>query len=729
MKKKYNVTGMFCAACVSHVDKAVSKIEGVNSVNVNLMSSSMIVNFDENKVNDFDIINAVKKVGFNAFICDSRLVNKEKVNKRKINLIISLILMFVLIYVSMAKMLNFPLFDILKDNMAYNGLVQMVILIPIVIINRFFYIDGFKKLFKGSPNMNTLISVASLAAVIYGIYAIIDCFINDGASHNDLYIESAGTIVTLVSLGKYIEFRSKGKTTEAINELVNLLPSKAIRINEDGSEEEVFVEEIKIGDILLVKNACSVPVDGVIVKGSSEIDESSITGESNLVYKTIGNNVISSTVCTVGSFEMRATSTISDSTISKIIEIVEEASSSKAKISRLADKVASIFVPTVMVISFVSFLLWFIFKEDLEFALKIGISVLVISCPCALGLATPLAIMIATGKGAKNGILFKDALSIEQFNKIDTICLDKTGTITSGKLKVNSLINLNDNYNVLKIAASIEKKSSHPLALAIVSEYNSDDYYDVLDFKMIIGKGVYGFINDEKYYVGNLSFIKDEGINIINYQDIINKEIGKANTVLFVSKKEELIGIITLSDEIKESTFLAIDDFKSLGKEIVMMTGDSNKVASLVGKTLEIDRIYSEILPKDKGEIVLKLKEEGKNVAMVGDGINDAVALTNSDVGIAIGAGTDVAIASANVVLMKSDLRDVSYAMRLSEKTIKNIKLSLFWAFFYNALCIPIACGVLMPFGISLNPMIASLAMSLSSISVVLNALRLTKIK
>lgn len=729
MKKKYNVSGMFCAACVNHVYKAVSKIDGVNTVNVNLMSASMIVNFDENKVNDFDIINSVKKIGFNAFVYDSRIVSQEKVNKRKRNLIISLILMFILIYVSMAKMLNLPLFNILKENMAYNGLVQIGILIPIVIINRFFYIDGFKKLFKRSPNMNTLISVASSAAVIYGIYAIVDCLINKGASHNDLYIESAGTIVTLVSLGKYIEYKSKGKTTEAINELINLLPQKAIRLNNDGSEEELYVEEICVGDILLVKNGCSVPVDGEVVSGTCEIDESSITGESTLVFKTVGDKLISSSIVSIGSIKMKACSTISDSTISKIIEIVEEASSSKAKISRLADKVASVFVPTVMLISFLSFLLWFIFGKDLEFSLKIWISVLVISCPCALGLATPLAIMIATGKAAKNGILFKDALSIELFNKIDTICLDKTGTITSGKLKINEIISFNDEKNLLKLAASLEKQSSHPIAQSILNAYNHDEYYDVSDFNMIIGKGVTGIINNCEYFIGNLTYIKDLNINILEHEFVINKEIEKANTVLLLANRQEVIGLISLNDEIKDSTYEAIEELKQSGKEIVMMTGDSCNVARSVSIKLGINYVYSEILPEEKGEIIKELKQQGKIVAMVGDGINDAIALTNSDVGIAIGAGTDVAIASANVVLMKSNLKDVTYAFRLSEKTIKNIKLSLFWAFFYNVLCIPIACGVLMPFNISLNPMIAAFAMSLSSISVVLNALRLRKIR
>lgn len=734
MKKKYNVTGMFCAACVSHVDKAVRKIEGVNNVNVALLSNSMVVDFDEVKVSDNDIINAVKKAGFNAFEDDKRIVTESKVQKRKIGLIISLILMFILLYVAMGPMIGLPIFKILEENIVLNGIIQLILVCPIIVINRFFYIDGYKKLFKRAPNMSTLIAVASTAAIVYGIYTIIDAAINgmSGHEHMDLYIESAGTIVTLVSLGKYIEYKSKAKTTEAINELVNLVPKMAIRLNlvsNEWIEEEVFAEEIKIGDILLVKNATSIPVDGVIIEGSSEIDESSITGESVPVYKKEGDEVISSTISTVGSFKMKATSTISNSTISKIISIVEEASNSKAPISRLADKVSAIFVPTVMIISVLSFVIWMIFDGNLEFALKIAISVLVISCPCALGLATPLAIMIATGKGAKHGVLFKDAESIELLYKSDVICLDKTGTITSGELKINEIININENKEeILKISASLEKPSTHPIAYSIVNEYGKDELYEVNQFKLIVGKGVEGIINDKKYLIGNLSFIKDNNINIEAYNEILNKDEVKNNTVLLLAKENELIGIITINDHIKENSFKAIEELKQLGKQVVMMTGDNNVVANNVSSKLGIDKVYSEVLPEDKGNIVKELKEEGHIVTMVGDGINDAIALTSSDIGIAIGAGTDVAIASANVVLMKNDLQDVVYASSLSKHTIKNIKLSLFWAFFYNALCIPIACGVLYPFfEISLNPMIASLAMSLSSVSVVLNALRLRR--
>ena len=734
MKKKYNVTGMFCAACVSHVEKAVRKLEGVNNVNVALLSNSMIVEYEEEKVNDNDIINAVKKAGFNAFLDDKRLVTESKVQKRKIGLIISLVLMFILLYVAMGPMIGLPIFNVIEENIVINGLVQLILVTPIIIINSFFYIDGYKKLFKRAPNMSTLIAVASTAAIIYGIYTIIDASINgmNGHEHMDLYIESAGTIVTLVSLGKYIEYKSKAKTTEAINELVNLVPKMAIRlnlVNNELVEEEVFVEEIKIGDVLLVKNASSIPVDGVIIEGSSEIDESSITGESVPVYKKEGDEVISSTISTVGSFKMKATSTISNSTISKIISIVEEASNSKAPISRLADKVSAIFVPTVMLISVLSFVIWMIFDGNLEFALKIAISVLVISCPCALGLATPLAIMIATGKGAKHGVLFKDAESIELLYKSDVICLDKTGTITSGELKINKIINLNsDTEDILKIAASLEKPSTHPIAYSIVSEYGKEEFYDIKDFKLIVGKGVEGIINDKKYIIGNINFIKDNNIDVEVYNEILNKDEVKNNTVLLLAKENELIGIITISDHIKENSFKAIEELRQLGKQVVMMTGDNRVVANNVSSKLGIDMVYSEVLPDDKGNIVKELKEEGHIVTMVGDGINDAIALTSSDIGIAIGAGTDVAIASANVVLMKNDLQDVVYASSLSKHTIKNIKFSLFWAFFYNALCIPIACGVLYPFfEISLNPMIASLAMSLSSVSVVLNALRLRK--
>ena len=730
MKQKFNVYGMHCAACVSHVDKAVSKIEGVNKVNVSLLSNCMIVQYDDTQVNENDIINAVKKVGFSAYKDGTKIVNQNNVKNRKIGLIVSLIFMFILLYVAMGPMIGLPIFVFLEENIVISGIVQLVLLCPIVIINSNFYIDGYKKLFKRAPNMNTLVAIGSTAAVLFGIYTIICAGFNPGehSKHMELYIESAGTIVTLVSLGKYIEFKSKAKTTEAVNELINLMPKKAIKlVNVDGKyiEEEVYVEEIEIGDVLLVKNASSIPVDGIIIEGNSEIDESSITGESVLVYKKEGDAVISSTIATIGSFKMRATSTISNSTISRIIEIVEEASNSKAPISRLADKVSSIFVPSVMIISLISFIIWMIFNKDFAFALKIAISVLVISCPCALGLATPLAIMIATGKGAKHGVLFKDAESIEMLCKSDVICFDKTGTITSGEIKINEIIALNgDKENILKIAASLEKNSTHPIAKSIVNAYNSKDYFDVIDFKLVVGRGVEGTIKNDKYYIGNIKFINELGIKNIEKIEHFSEE----NKQIILVKNDEIIGLIMLSDFVKNSSFKAIEKLKKLGKKVMVLTGDSKNASENVTSKLGIDKVYSEILPEDKGKIIDELKNEGHTVTMVGDGINDAIALTKSDIGIAIGAGTDVAISSANVVLIKNDLEDVVYASILSEQTIKNIKLSLFWAFFYNALCIPIACGILYPFfEIVLNPMIASLAMSLSSISVVLNALRLRR--
>ena len=730
MKQKFNVYGMHCAACVSHVDKAVSKIEGVNKVNVSLLSNCMIVQYDDTQVNENDIINAVKKVGFSAYKDGTKIVNQNNVKNRKIGLIVSLIFMFILLYVAMGPMIGLPIFVFLEENIVISGIVQLVLLCPIVIINSNFYIDGYKKLFKRATNMNTLVAIGSTAAVLFGIYTIICAGFNPGehSKHMELYIESAGTIVTLVSLGKYIEFKSKAKTTEAVNELINLMPKKAIKlVNVDGKyiEEEVYVEEIEIGDVLLVKNASSIPVDGIIIEGNSEIDESSITGESVLVYKKEGDAVISSTIATIGSFKMRATSTISNSTISRIIEIVEEASNSKAPISRLADKVSSIFVPSVMIISLISFIIWMIFNKDFAFALKIAISVLVISCPCALGLATPLAIMIATGKGAKHGVLFKDAESIEMLCKSDVICFDKTGTITSGEIKINEIIALNgDKENILKIAASLEKNSTHPIAKSIVNAYNSKDYFDVIDFKLVVGRGVEGTIKNDKYYIGNIKFINELGIKNIEKIEHFSEE----NKQIILVKNDEIIGLIMLSDFVKNSSFKAIEKLKKLGKKVMVLTGDSKNASENVTSKLGIDKVYSEILPEDKGKIIDELKNEGHTVTMVGDGINDAIALTKSDIGIAIGAGTDVAISSANVVLIKNDLEDVVYASILSEQTIKNIKLSLFWAFFYNALCIPIACGILYPFfEIVLNPMIASLAMSLSSISVVLNALRLRR--
>ena len=730
MKQKFRVEGMFCASCVAHVEKSVKKLDGIVKVNVSLLTNSMIVEYDQEKIDEELIISAVNKGGYKAFIDDGRIVSDKKVKNKFIKLVASLILMVILLYVSMGPMINLPL-PYFKDNNIALGILEMVLVLPICILNGFFFIDGFKKLFKLAPNMSSLIAIASTASLIYSIYVFIMFIINPDMSHLHYYFESCGTILSLVSLGKYIEYKSKGKTTKAIEELIRLVPEKAIRLikNEDGvyKEEEIYLEEIEIGDILLIKSGKSIPVDGEIIEGSSEINESLITGESIPVFKSVGDNVISSTISTVGSFKMRATTTAYTSTISKIINIVEEAANSKAPISRLADKVSSIFVPTVIGISLISFIIWMIFTKDLSKSLTTMISVLVISCPCALGLATPLAIMISTGKAAKSNILFKDAESLENLHNIKGICFDKTGTITKGKLSVCNLISYKDEKDLFKIAYSLEKNTVHPLAISICEYYKSNynnEFFEVSNFNSVLGKGVEGYINGKKYILGNEKFIVENGLSSKLIKDDLDKN--NFSTNLMLCDEKEILCMICLTDEIKETSKDAIKELKDMGINTVMITGDNENTAKYVSNEVSIDKYYSEVLPEEKGNIVLKEKEKNTLVGFVGDGINDAIALTNASIGIAIGAGSDVAISQASVILMKNDLKDVVKAIEISKDAIKNIKVSLFWAFFYNALCIPIACGVLYPFfHIQLNPMIGALAMSLSSISVVLNALRL----
>ena len=710
IRKKFSVSGMTCSSCSAHVEHDVSLVEGVNHVEVSLMTNSMIVEYDEERVDENKIIKAVENGGYSAsiYVKDRKLNNdnkKEEKNKLK-KLIASIILMLILMYFSMGPMIGLPL-PLIFENHQYaylNGLIQFIFLIPIIILNKHYFINGLKRLFKFSQNM-----------------ALIERY------HMELYFESAGMILTLVSLGKYFENRSKRKTTQAITKLLDLTPKMALLLK-DNIEVEINVDDIKVGDVLIVKPGTSIPIDGKVIDGMSSVDESTLTGESMPVLKKIGSLVKSGTTNINGILKIEATCESNDTTLQKIIDLVDVASNSKAPIARLADKISLYFVPAVIGIAIVTFIVWILISHDFEFSLARAISILVISCPCALGLATPVAIMVGTYKAVNYGILIKSGESLETLHKVNTIILDKTGTITYGKPHVTDIITYHINEEeLLKIAYSLEKNSEHPLSysinqLAISKEITS---YEVKHFENILGKGIKGVIHDQEYFIGNTSLINQE-YDLKRYQELSNK--GK--TVIFVFTNREVLGMIALKDEVKPSTIDAIEMFKKLEVETIMLTGDNEDTAKVIAEECGITKVIAKVLPEQKAKVVEEVKASGKIVAMVGDGINDSVALTMANVGIAMGSGTDVAIESAEVVLMKDDLSEVATAIQLSKKVITNIKMNLFWAFFYNILFIPIAAGVLYaPFHITLSPMICALAMSLSSICVVLNALRINNFK
>ena len=666
------------------------------------------------------------------------------IKSMKKRLIMSVIFLIPLMYVAMNHMLPTP--QIIKnifhgaENALIFGFTQFLLLLPIIYLNRNYFIVGYKRLLKKSPNMDSLIAIGSSASILYGIYAIY--MIGYGLGHNntqlverysmDLYFESAGTILTLITVGKYLETRSKGKTKDAISKLINLAPKTSIVIRNE-IETEINTEEIVKGDIIAIKPGASIPVDGVVIEGNSSIDHSSITGESIPVEKAIGDNVVSGTINKNGFFKMKATKVGEDTTLSQIIKLVEEAGSSKAPIARLADKVSGIFVPVVIGVSILATIFWLLQGQSFEFALSIGIAVLVISCPCALGLATPVAIMVGTGKGAQNGILIKSAESLETLHLVDTVVLDKTGTITEGKPKVTDILanNIHEKH-LLKIAASLEKSSEHPLAEAIIKKAEEEklDLEDVQQFIAISGRGVKGKIAEISYLGGNLKFMQENHIEI---NEMLAKEenlSAQGKTVIYFARENQVIGIIAVADTIKDTSYQAIQELKRNNIEVVMLTGDNKLVSQTIGKELEIEKVVAEIMPADKEKEVSKLQEAGRKVAFVGDGINDSPALVRADVGLAIGSGTDIAIESADIVLMKNSLLDVVTAINLSRAVIRNIKMNLFWAFFYNIIGIPIAAGVFyLSIGWKLSPMIGAAAMSLSSVCVVTNALRLRKFK
>ena len=737
MTEKFNVTGMTCSACSAHVEKSVKKLDGVKSVNVNLLQNNMHVDFDETAVSVDDIINAVVSGGYGASVAGKEQEKKDnkidnEISNMKFRLIVSLVCLVPLMYISMGHMWGWPFLRVFHG--AENGitfaLTQMLLTLPIMYVNRKYYITGFKTLFHGAPNMDSLIAIGSGAAFVYGIIAIY-C-IGYGLGHGDkefahsymmnLYFESAAMILALITLGKFLESRAKGKTSQAIEKLIDLSPKTAVVIR-DGKEITVGVDDVQIGEIVVVKAGQSVPLDGVIVEGNGAIDESAITGESIAVEKNVGDKVIGATINKSGYFKFKVEKVGEDTTLSQIIHLVEEASASKAPIAKLADKVSGIFVPVVISIAVITIIVWLLLGKGVSFALSMGISVLVISCPCALGLATPTAIMVGTGKGAQYGILTKSAESLETAHQVDTVVLDKTGTITEGKPSVTDIapVGISDK-ELLQIAASIEYLSEHPLAKAIVEKADGLEFSDVADFEQIVGQGVKGNVDGKKVLAGNYKMMRENNIEVS--EDEIFAKDGK--TSLYFAVDNKFVGIIAVADTIKETSRQAIEDMRNMGLDVIMLTGDNAVTANAIKNKLPLSSAVAEVLPSDKEEEVRKLQQSGHKVAMVGDGINDAPALTRADVGIAIGAGTDIAIESADIVLMKSDLQDVVTSIELSHSVIKNIKENLFWAFFYNALGIPIAAGVLYGIaGLKLNPMIAALAMSFSSVFVVSNALRL----
>ena len=773
MKERFDVTGMTCSACSSHVEKSVSKLTGVENVSVNLLTNSMQVEFDENKLDTAGIIKAVEDAGYGAAVKDGHAKSgtktsgqsdsqensglsavEQNVKNMKKRLIVSLIFWIPLMYVSMGHMiyqwLNIPMppftmnFLHGNENAITYAFTQFLLLLPILIANQKYFKNGFKTLWHRSPNMDSLIAIGAGAAILYGIFAIYrigyamghgDMAVVHQYAH-DLYFESAGTILTLITIGKYLETKSKGKTSEAITKLLNLAP-KTVTVVRDGVEQVIDATDVEKGEIFLVKPGESVAVDGIVLEGKSSFDESAITGESIPVPKQEGDTIVSASINKSGLIRAKATKVGEDTTIAQIIRLVEEASSSKAPIAKMADKIAGVFVPAVITIALITGVIWLISGATFEFAMSTAIAVLVISCPCALGLATPVAIMVGTGKGAENGILIKSGDALETAHQIDTVVLDKTGTITQGKPVVTDIIcaagKNADKTQLLQIAGSLEKGSEHPLAEAIVNYCvtNNISLEKVTDFNALFGKGIEGTVSGTHYYAGNEKMMEEKGISLSTEQKNQIRELAKqGRTPLLFADKKQFLGIVAVADVVKPTSKEAVQKFRDYGIHVIMLTGDNEVTAQAIKEQVGIDEVIAGVLPTQKEEKISALKQAGHKVAMIGDGVNDAPALASADVGIAIGAGTDVAIESADIVLMKNDLLDAVGAVKLSKAVIRNIKENLFWAFFYNSIGIPLAAGVLYPlFQIKLNPMFGAAAMSLSSVCVVSNALRLRWVK
>ena len=740
--EQYNVTGMTCAACQARVEKVVSKVPGVTSVSVSLLTNSMGV---EGTALSADIVAAVEKAGYHASVKGAEKESSQgaealadtetpKLLKR---LIISLIFLMPLMYLSMGHMMwNWPLLGFLNNNHVGMGLAQLLFTVIIMVINQRFFISGFTSLIHSAPNMDTLVAMGATAAFSYSTYALFAMTVAQTAGNNKLvmsymhefYFESAAMILTLITLGKTLEAYSKGKTTDALKSLMNLAPKMATVVR-NGQEQIISAEQVKKGDIFLVKPGESIPVDGIVLEGNSAIDEAALTGESIPVDKAEGDNVSAATINQSGFLKCEATRVGEDTTLSQIIKMVSDAAATKAPIAKIADKVSGIFVPAVITIAVITIIGWLLAGQTVGFALARGISVLVISCPCALGLATPVAIMVGNGVGARHGILFKTAVSLEEAGKVDIVALDKTGTITTGQPKVTDILPVDgiSEQELLETAFSLEKKSEHPLAKAIV-EYGEEKNFTVSvvdNFKAVPGNGLTGTLNEETLIGGNLLFI-EKSLSISKELKHSAEQLASAGkTPLFFAKENRLLGMIAVADVIKEDSPQAIKELKAMGIHVVMLTGDNERTAKAIGEQAGVDNVIAGVLPDGKESVIQALGKKGK-VAMVGDGINDAPALTRADVGIAIGAGTDVAMDAADVVLMKSKLADVPAAIRLSRGVLRNIHENLFWAFFYNTIGIPLAAGLLIPvLGWKLNPMFGAAAMSLSSFCVVTNALRL----
>ena len=753
-KETYDVTGMSCAACSSRVEKAVARQSGVQQVSVNLLKNSMVVEYDESVLSSAQIVAAVEQAGYGASPHEKpgaaapaaaqaaeaggASAAQKAYRGMKKRLALSLVFTVPLFYLSMGHMMGWPLPGCFlgTENALVFAFTQFLLLLPIVFLNRQYYIGGAKALIQRAPNMDSLIALGSGAAIVYGIYAIYRIGIGFGQMDMDtvhtymmeLYFESAGTILTLITMGKTMEARAKGKTSEAITKLMDLAP-KTATVERDGTERVIPAAEVQPGDVLIVRAGESVPVDGVVLEGASAVDESALTGESIPVEKQAGDTVIGATINKSGYFKMRATKVGDDTALSQIVRLVDEATSSKAPIAKLADKVSGVFVPVVIAIAVIAALAWLLTGHSVEFSLSVGISVLVISCPCALGLATPTAIMVGTGRGAANGILIKSAEALETAHSVNTVVLDKTGTITQGKPVVTDVLTLGTGRDeLLTVAASLEKRSEHPLAEAIAAEAEKArlTLLPVEHFEQIPGQGLRAAVDGRDCLAGNRRMMEANGISgdpLFSRGEALAKD-GK--TPLYFAREGRLLGLIAVADVVKPTSAQAVAELSGMGIEVVMLTGDNERTAEAIRRQVGVDRVVAEVLPQDKEREIRRLQEGGKKVAMVGDGINDAPALARADVGIAIGAGTDVAIESADIVLMRSDLLDVSTAVQLSRAVIRNIKQNLFWAFFYNAIGIPIAAGVFYPaFHLKMNPMLGALAMSFSSVFVVSNALRL----
>ncbi len=742
MIKKFDIMGMSCSACSAAVERSVKKLDGIKSVEVNLLSNSMVAEFDENKISSEAIISAVVEAGYGANVTGKETISKPQNNNELYNMQMRLIVSFAcllpLMYIAMGHMWGLPIPSFLsgtKNGVAF-ALSQFLLTLPVMYVNRKYYIGGFKSLFKKSPNMDTLVGIGSLAAIIYGVfcifklsYAVADGNMSgaDSILHN-LYFESGAMILTLITLGKFLETKSKKKTSDAISKLMALTPDTAT-VEKNGIETIIKTSEIKIDDTVIIKSGSSIPVDGTVIFGSASIDESTITGESIPVQKEYGTYVTGGTICKSGYLKFKAKKVGEDTALAKILRLVEEASSSKAPIAKLADKVSGIFVPVVMAIATVTFAVWLLVKNDFSLAFDSAISVLVISCPCALGLATPTAIMVGTGKGAANGILIKNAESLETTHKINTVVLDKTGTVTNGTPEVTDVIaaeNISET-ELLTLAYSVENLSEHPLSLAVCkyAKEKNISFTSASDYKNIAGGGIEVVFDGKKALAGNLELLKKYNINVNDVYETYNSLAENGKTPLFFALDGKLYGIIAVADTLKSTSAQAVDAFKKMNIDVIMLTGDNEKTARFIASKANISKVIASVLPDGKEQVIRNLQNEGKTVAMVGDGINDAPALTRADVGIAIGAGTDVAIDSADIILVKSDLCDAAAAVKLSKAVIRNIKQNLFWAFFYNAVSIPLAAGLFLPLGIKLSPMIGAACMSLSSVCVVTNALRL----